>query len=172
MNNAILPFLATMALGAIAGITGTHFHQVDKMVATGLVTTPAIINTPELEPPANDFLAGIPSTQLSISTEKAPSIPPEISNMTGETPREDALLELVAKQTQMLSDMHAQQSNLRKQLSETNREMTELTFRVDSHSSSFRPLRVNSARPRTLVTSPVNTPDADSNNAGVLPAKR
>jgi len=170
MSNATLPFIATMALGAIAGITGTHFHQVDKMVKQGVEPAPLIFNTPVQDTPG--ILAMTPNPVSPSVAKTMPSFAQKPLISVGQTPREDALLKILADQTQMLSAMRNEQKHLRKQLSETNRDMDELTFRVDSHSSDFRPLRVDNSRPRGLITVPDHVPDADANNGSVLPAKQ
>jgi hypothetical protein len=59
------------------------------------------------------------------------------------TAREDALLELLA-------EMRKEQKTMYKQMAEQNRELAELTFRVDTHSDSFKPLRTDSNRPHSL----------------------
>lgn len=176
MNNATLPLIATITLSAIAGITGTHFHQVSQMVKNGVTPAPIILTAPDSESPSvqprADIIASIPSPKLPVMEKKMtmPAFKP--SEAVARTPREDALLKILAEQTQMLSAMRTEQKHLRKQLSETNRDMDELTFRVDSHSSDFRPLRVDNTRPRGLITVPDTVPDADTNNGGVLPAKQ
>lgn len=59
------------------------------------------------------------------------------------TKRDNVLIEL-------LHEIRKEQQSIRSQISETNREMDELTFRVDSHSTQFRPLRTE-GRPRAQV---------------------
>ena len=177
MNNVTLPLIATIALSAIAGITGTHCHQVNQMVKNGIASpVPLILDSPDFEVPATNphskIIASIPSPQLPVMEEKIDELPTKTPVAVGKTPREDALLKILADQTQMLAAMRNEQKHLRKQLSETNRDMHELTFRVDSHSSDFRPLRVDTPRPRGLVTVPDSLPDADTNAGSVLPPKQ
>lgn len=166
--NATLPLFSTMALGLIAGIAGTHFHQVATMVDQGVTPAPIVYHVAEPasgERPRQDTrLAATPDHTAATAVKTTP-------RPVARTPRERDLLGLIASQTEMLAAMRNEQKNLRKQLSETNRDMDELTFRVDSHSTDFRPLRVDSERPRGLITVPADLPAADTSDGGVLPAK-
>ena len=80
------------------------------------------------------------------------------------TEREDALLELLA-------EMRKEQKKMHKQMAEQNREIAELTFRVDTHSDSFKPLRTDSGRPKSLGNSalPPQVPITDDDS--LLPPK-
>lgn len=167
--NATLPLFSTMALGLIAGVTGTHFHQVSSMVQDGVTPAPVVYHVPESEAPVQQRTGA----QLAVNTPSAKhAMVKTPTRGLGRTPRERDLLDLIAGQTEMLAAMRSEQKHLRKQLSETNRDMDELTFRVDSHSTDFRPLRVDSTRPRGLITVPDNVPAADATDGGVLPAKQ
>ena len=170
MNNATFPLIATMALGSIAGITGMHFHQVTQMVQQGVSPAPVILNAPQPDTLHKVVDTPAPIAPVVVKTMSRAALKPTVA--ADRTPREDALLKILAEQTQMLSAMRNEQKHLRKQLSETNRDMDELTFRVDSHSSDFRPLRVDNSRPRGLITVPDNVPNADISNGGVLPGKQ
>ncbi len=176
-NNIAIPLLATVMLSIITGIAGMHYLKVQEMVRNGAVTSSSVMNATETaahnQSTHKDSIKAIPTPQVPVIKKKEtpPTHPAAIG--AAQTPREDALLKLLAEQTKMLAAMRAEQKHLRKQLSETNRDMDELTFRVDSHSSDFRPLRVDSARPRGLSTSiPSNLPDAEAGNGSLLPAKR
>ncbi|MBJ07141.1 MAG: hypothetical protein CMO40_08530 [Verrucomicrobiaceae bacterium] len=59
----------------------------------------------------------------------------------------EALQEIVERLREMKSenqDLHGVIRDLREQGAETNRDLSELQFRVDSHSQSFRPMRFSS----------------------------
>jgi len=165
-----LPILSTMALGMIAGITGTHFQQVSSMVKAGVAPAPVIFDAP-----ASDIPFG-QQGQMSLLQNTAPVShdSAKVIAMTpptkGRTAREDALLKLLSQQTQMLATMSGEQKTLRKQLADTNRDMAEITFRLDAQSSEFRPLNTQTDRPRGLISNPAtNLPEADSQ--GLLPLK-
>ena len=170
MSNVILPLFATIALSAIASISGMHYHQVSKMVAENQVTTSVVANTAQpidlsahqsnsvRVDRASNYDGFVPATPIAGTSE-----------VSSDSAREEAYLKLLAQQTQMLSNMRNEQKNLVKQLSEANRDIDELTFRVDSHSTSFRPLRVNNERPRTLNS---DIPAVDGDATGLLPPKQ
>jgi len=158
MSNVILPLFATIALSAIASISGMHYHQVSKMVAENQVTTSVVANTAQPIDLSSNYDGFVPATPIAGTSE-----------VSSDSAREEAYLKLLAQQTQMLSNMRNEQKNLVKQLSEANRDIDELTFRVDSHSTSFRPLRVNNERPRTLNT---DIPAVDGDATGLLPPKQ
>jgi chromosome segregation ATPase len=66
-----------------------------------------------------------------------------------------ALEEILARLQELKSEnqnLHGVNENLQDQLAETNRDLSELQFRVDTHSESFRPLRTspNDIRENTI----------------------
>jgi hypothetical protein len=68
-----------------------------------------------------------------------------------------ALEEIVAHLQELKSEnqgLHGQNLNLLEQLAETNRDLSELQFRVDTHSQSFRPMRVSSESLQQGLLSP------------------
>ena len=65
-----------------------------------------------------------------------------------------ALEEIVARLQGLKSANHELRDinvDLQEQLRETNRDLNELQFRVDTHSESFRPLRVPSGSEASLL---------------------
>lgn len=78
--------------------------------------------------------------------------------------RDGALMEVLVA-------IRDEQKNIRQQVSETNRDMDELTFRVDSHSTQFRPLQTTVGRPRAMIVNDDEfSPPSGSNQ--LLPPKR
>ena len=74
-----------------------------------------------------------PGQDLGIRTEDAATV--------------EALQEIVARLREMKDDnqvLHGVIRELQEQGAETNRDLNELQFRVDSHSQSFRPMRFSS----------------------------
>lgn len=139
--------LTSVVLGLIAGVTVTHYHQVSEMVEKG-VTMPQEMSG-EREASAQPHQ----KKELNVQTvsHTPPAAPAKLDMPIASHSREDALLELLA-------EMRKEQKMLRAQLAETNREMSELTFRVDTHSDSFKPLRTDSQRPVRLETSSPQAP--------------
>ena len=67
----------------------------------------------------------------------------------------------------MVSSLREELKIVQKQLAETNRDMAEANFRLDTHSESFKPLKVESDKIYSL--DPDKAPRAL--NTGLLPPK-
>lgn len=158
---------SALALGAMMGISGTHFQQVKAMVANGprIQVEPRIDATDDAEPapprsPVHLVSASTNPEQASDLSLKHPTNGAKLA--PGE--RDSALMEI-------LIAIRKDNENLRKQLSNTNRNMDELTFRVDSHSTQFRPLQTDpNARPRAMVI-PDDEYGASMGSGDLLPPK-
>ena len=150
------PILAgtVMSLGIMMGITATHYQHVDHLVKHGV---PSDVPAPRLETESRGpgkegtMLAKAvsvksqvqPRSSKSVIRQRAASMDFNVSRSDGNA-REDVLLEILAA-------MRDEQKAIRQQLSESNRDIDELTFRVDTHSDSFKPLHSTEVdRPQTL----------------------
>ena len=165
--NAINLITSTLALGAMMGITGTHFHQVQTMMEQGGTTMIQPIEAPATPSPSKDaVLASTMPISLTSATTGAskqlmpPTRPTLKAAQVSLDERESALMEI-------LREIRTDQKNIRSQLSETNRDMDELSFRVDTHSTQFRPMKVESVRPRPLIYQ-----EDDARLDDLLPPKR
>lgn len=146
-----------MALGLMAGVTAMHHHQVGEMVAQGVTDVRPVSQI------APEPIAQAPGDTAGPTVSETAAIQSVASTQPPHTEREDALLELLA-------EMRKEQKRLHKQMAETNRELAELTFTVDSHSDSFKPLRTDSQRPHTLT--PMNGPQMPiGDDDSLLPPK-
>jgi len=138
MKPTTLPVACGVALAIMAGAAATHHHSVGQMVALAALA-------PESEPIAElnqedaATLAAIAEIRrqneslresLDASAETAPH--PAIASRSGDPDLKRLLAELVD-----------QNRFLRDQVAETNRDLMELQFRVDTHSEQFRPLKVS-----------------------------
>lgn len=155
--------LSMMAFGVMIGITSTHFLHVHHLVEHGVPALISPVDTPQRERASDPLPDSSTSISLATSDARASQRPviPKMSNRGSD--REDALLELLAA-------MRDDQRSLRKQISESNRDLDELTFRVDTHSDSFKPLQTEVERPRSLdqmTDQPLNAP-----GTGLLPPKQ
>ena len=84
----------------------------------------------------------------------------------------EALREIVARLQELkFENLELQGSNraLQDQLEETNRDLSELQFRVDTHSESFRPLKASSG-PGSIMRSSIGPPGG--NLHPLLPPKQ
>ena len=164
--NAINLITSTLALGAMMGITGTHFHQVKTMMAQGGIPVVTPVETPAPSTPLDE---AVPSSVIPVSLTSTttgttqsrsitrPDLKAAQASLDG---RESALMEI-------LKELRKDQKYIRSQLSETNRDMDELTFRVDSHSTQFRPMQVEAVRPRPMILQ-----EDDSRLDDLLPPKQ
>lgn len=161
MNTTLL-FLTTMALGVMMGITGTHFQQVNTMVRKAesprylvpLEVSPAQEDAgpqPEAKPAANEVQA----VSLAAGSE---------GHIDGGVRRIDPLLEILA-------EMRGEQKRMRQQLAETNRDLAEANFRLDTHSDSFKPMSIDVERPRTLDSPPTLEGSGVGSDHQLLPPK-
>lgn len=173
--NPINLISATLALGAMMGISGTHFRQVKSMVDAGAHIKSTPVNIPHTLPAGNDahpisdpipvsFVSTSPRSSTSVKSVTAKNpLQATKAKLASVDQRESALMEIFVS-------IRDEQKNLRSQLSNTNRNMDELTFRVDSHSTQFRPLQTDpGARPRAMVV-----PDDEYGggmNPGMMPGQ-
>lgn len=139
---------SSLALGAMMGISGTHYQQVKAMVEQASQSSAAepvqmMVPTTESTMPVS---TQIPITLAASTTTKSSPSKGTLSANPAVTvdQRDSALMEV-------LLAIRAEQKNIRNQVADTNRNMDELTFRVDSHSTQFRPLRAESQTPRAMI---------------------
>jgi len=129
-----IPLVSLAALTLMTGAVISHWLGVDERLELALLRAKSsdavlvIEQSPEF---------GTASVESSIATHQAPpaspaaralSIPPDLQGS-------------FVRALESIEQMHRNQDNLRDQVAETNRDLMELQFRVDSHSESFRPLR-------------------------------
>ncbi len=157
MKPATLPILCGTALAIMAGAAGSHFASVRQMVAlaeAGMM-------------PASDV------------SQPAPEVaePLDAHTMIAELRRQNAAMEnhLYSRRqgpepvaangsadlNQVLAELVAINRELRSQIAETNRDLMELRFQVDTHSEQFRPLNT--------IDEPVEELDPYDTSIGVLP---
>ncbi len=144
MNTTLL-FLTAMALGVMMGITGTHFQQVNAIVRQAESTQDFV---PLKASPAPGDTGPQPHETLATKEVQAVSLAASGDvGMDGGVRRMDPLLEILA-------EMRGEQKRMRQQLAETNRDLAEANFRLDTHSDSFKPMTTDVERARTLDSAP------------------
>ncbi|MBT8044231.1 MAG: hypothetical protein KJO79_04710 [Verrucomicrobiae bacterium] len=158
--NAITLSATTLALGVMVGITVTHHHQVNSLVERGLPAQATPAEAPVYHAVPNPQPQSTQPVVLASSDAPATRRPEMPIVVETSNYRDDALLEILAA-------IRNEQKTIRRQISESNRDLDELTFRVDSHSDSFKPLRTEVERPRPIDT--ITPPASDS--GGLLPPK-
>jgi len=165
MNRTSLS-LSVMTLGITIGITVTHFKHVRELTKYGL--SGQDVHKEDSDDKDLGALKGAKHEALSIargdgsgSDEKHLDGKHQSRKTAGSPPQDEALLEILVA-------MRAEQKALRKQIAESNRDIDELTFRVDTHSDSFKPLHSIEDRPRAMDRA-VNNFDAEA--SALLPPK-
>lgn len=169
MKPNLVPILCGTALAIMAGAAASHFSSVRQMIMladAGLIPTSTApgLSAPETSSDSDTraMIAEI-RRQNSLMQDQLDGDPAPAfaSSSSGSGNLERILAELVATNR-----------DLRSQLAETNRDIMELRFQVDSHSEQFRPL--NAVEEPDYGVDPLydsnpygNEPDSDS--IGVLP---
>ena len=170
--NAPLFSLTAMALGVMVGIAGTHFQQVQTMVeqADGTqhgapIDGARIGGVPIGGRPDRGFaLVKSPGTVATVEIQALSHASNLVTESKNSDQRVDPLVEI-------LDEMRSEQKRMRQQLAETNRDLAEANFRLDSHSDSFKPLTPDVERPSSLGT-PISPLGGDAGpDHSLLPPK-
>ena len=141
MKPAIIPTLCGAALAVMAGAASSHFLSVRHMVE--------LAEASQLPMPAVEQELAHPSAQEDTQALIAHIRQQNASLQGALTEQKTDLAQRTAKVApqqgdlnQVLSELVALNRDLRNQVAETNRDLMELQFRVDTHSEQFRPLQV------------------------------
>lgn len=147
MNRTILS-LSMLALGVIIGFTMSPFKGAnesadDSSSSQGVLKRQLVENHPDALNNMNREISLVASGDASEAAGGSDS-----ENQSGEgsiDPKspDEVLLEI-------LLAIRNEQKVLREQIAESNRDIDELTFRVDTHSDSFKPLHSINRRPRAI----------------------
>lgn len=151
-------------------VAGTrHYLSVQKIAAAENQKTrdpiwhPAMMPTPPPRPLPEQPVAPpvSPPPLASISKEPPAKEPAPPSQASPSLPKgqQEFFETLVAE----LKTLRQQNQDLRDQIGETNRDMMEVQFRLDTHSESFRPLKINEPSP--------DAGTAHDSGPGVLPPR-
>lgn len=150
---------SSVVLGLMAGAVGLHWHELDRM-------DPAEISGPwggdagagaAVEAPGADY---VPVSATGVDDRVGNSHREQVD---GVSPEMGATVEALKEIVSVLRELKDENQNLREQVKEANRDLTEMQFRLDTHSESFRPLKVASEPAKPLET---------GNSHPLLPPKR
>jgi len=150
MKPATVPILCGAALVAMSTAATSHWWSVRQFVAavhTGLPVSPE----------ASPVAPALPKTAAPRLLAQSPNTP-EPAPSTDATQKK-FYEALIAK----MEGLQNQNRDLLNQVAETNRDMMNLNFRVDTFSDSFRPMPVSEDRPDTSSSS--------EDGPGVLPPR-
>lgn len=163
-----------MTLGIVIGITATHFKHVHELAEyDSLMRASLEGKTASTKRQRSEAHKSEGSKSLAGKRHMEHAMLKELSDHARKTVampnQNDALLEIL---TAMLAEQKAyrsEQKAMMRQIAESNRELDELTFRVDTHSDSFKPLHSIEDRPSPM-DSPVES--FDVRGAGLLPPRQ
>mgnify|MGYP001827204987 CR=1 FL=1 len=139
MNGMLVQLVASgAALSLMGGAVTVHYVHVQEVSsAFDGDASPEGIELASLET-TSELMPG----EAMVQTDRAPETrPPSEKEVTLE------LLQSMVDQIESLANenraLRLEQSALEEQVAESNRDLSQLKFRVDTHSESFRPLRVS-----------------------------
>jgi uncharacterized membrane protein YccC len=146
----------------MAGAVGSHFLSVRQMTAlaeAGVLRTP----DPSRQLPAADAPAHDARSMIAELRRQNEAMARHLSGNAGPQSSTDAGPAIASEPdlNRVLSELVAINRDLRSQIAETNRDLMELRFQVDTHSEQFRPLNT--------VEEPIEELDAYDTSIGVLP---
>ena len=142
MKTVVTPLVCGVALAAMAGAVSSHYAAVTQM--TTWAANPEIQDTLHKNSSQKNTKSMIAQLQrenhalmgtLHSSQEDLES---RLSGVAGDhaAPRTSDRLET------LLAELVAQNRDLKNQIAETNRELMDVQFRLDTHAEGFRPLNV------------------------------
>ncbi|MCE2961481.1 MAG: hypothetical protein ACK46A_09515 [Akkermansiaceae bacterium] len=150
--SATLPIICATLLAGIAGAGLSHYWSVRTLLAMNPQTqdaTQMVSTKPPVQNPAqkadSPFVAATYTPETHVKSQS----------------QEAFFNELLAE----LKQLKNENRDLRDLMGETNRDIMKLSFRVDTHSESFRPLPTSEERQDTSFNFP------DNSQPGVLPPR-
>jgi hypothetical protein len=156
MKASVVPVICSIALTGMLGAGATHWWSVRQLVAlAGKLPSQRPSEAIQAKPPAIATPVPVAAPVVPVPVPPAPPVVAKTEPGPGKSERE-----FFSSLVDELKAVRQQNQELRDQVAETNRDLMELQFRVDTHSESFRPLKVTS-EPASL----------QSEVSGVLPPK-
>jgi hypothetical protein len=148
MKPSLVPITCGTALALMAGAAAGHWSTVREMsklaAALPAQLPPARSHAPAITPLPDDGLAReaksfLAQARRADDTAKVPQPPPATAQPPGPASDTDSRVE---KLLTLLESTVEQNQELRDRIGETNRDLLELRFQVDSYDGQFRPLKV------------------------------
>jgi hypothetical protein len=153
MKSFVIPVACSVALVSMSAAVVSHWWSVESFTA-------AVSLYPKMPPAAPVLSSAAPAlaSQPPPATQRAVAVsPPVAAPSRAQKEFFEALLDEVKQ-------IRKENTALRDQVAETNRDLMKLEFRVDTHSASFRPLP-------TTETDPTIEPPIIDDGPGVLPPR-
>lgn len=166
MKSSLIPISCSLVLATLSGATFSHWWSLRQFA--GSLTDPAHVHATA---PVAAAASGSRSTAPILVTQAALPAPAPLA-ASHAIPAPDAKPTPAQKEffESLLDEMkQLKQTNLalRDQMAETNRDLMQLEFRVDTQSATFRPLPVT----ENLSTLDTSTLDTSDSGPGVLPPR-
>ncbi|MES2922283.1 MAG: hypothetical protein V4819_12095 [Verrucomicrobiota bacterium] len=152
MKSATVPIICGAALVAMSTAATCHWWSVRQFAAAVHAGLPVISRTPPVGPAVGPALPKAAAPRLLAQGPKTLEPAP-----TTDATQKKFYETLIAK----MEGLQNQNRDLLNQVAETNRDMMNLNFRVDTFSDSFRPMPVSEDRPDT----------SSEDGPGVLPPR-
>lgn len=157
MKSSLIPVSCGVVLTAISAAGISHWFSVREMVRAYSAKAPSVVVPIEIAPSPPPVVAQPPPV---VATPPAPAPKPEPVAAPAPTNSSE---EFFRSLVQEFKDLKNENRNLQDQLEETNRDLMNLQFRVDTHSTQFRPL------PMKNEFRSLENPSRDELESGVLP---
>lgn len=135
MKSSFIPVSCGVVLAAISAAGMSHWFSVREMVLAYSVKKPAPLS-PAPEPDRKEIARTEPKPIPQPAPKPAKAPEPAPAAAVASSSSEEFFRSLV----QEFKDLKNENRNLQDQLEETNRDLMNLQFRVDTHSTQFRPL--------------------------------
>jgi hypothetical protein len=141
MKISTIPVFSSLALASMSAAVFSHWWTVNEF-ATAVGASPGVL-------PAAALPASAPGPILAAAPAAAVPVNQAVATVSKakDHPAQTAQPSVVQKEfyASMLDEMRLirkENTALKDQMAETNRDLMKLEFRVDTHSESFRPLKV------------------------------
>ena len=148
-----VPILCSAALAAMCTAVAGHWWSVRQFVAAIHASTPPAANIGRPFSSSPNRPAHLPAAMPPLAKNNAVSAPA----------MDQAQREFFEGLTRTIQNLQGQIRDLQDQSGETNRDLMNLEFQVDTHSTQFRPMPTSEDRPDTTL-------DGDE-GSGVLPPR-
>ena len=141
MKTSTIPVICSVALTATLAAGVSHWWSVRQFVTAFHDGLPASA-TPHSTPAATK-----PQPQALAKSATSPDPKGTVSTPAPDPNQQEFYNALIAK----IKSVENQNRDLLDQMAETNRDLMQIQFRVDTHSESFRPLPVGEEQPFTSI---------------------
>jgi len=142
MKSSIVPVSCGVVLAALSAAGLSHWFSVREMVIAYGITPPVpaqlAASKPAPAPPVKSTPKQAPAP-VPAAVVKAPAPEPAPALAVTSKPAEDFFRSLMNE----FKELKDENRTLQNQLEETNRDIMNMQFRLDTHSSEFRPLPVS-----------------------------